>query len=384
MASGESFLCLVQSMIWRRAPGRGDDMERKRILTGDRPTGKLHLGHYVGSLANRLRLQDQYECFFIVADLHTLTTKPEREAIAQLGQNIHDVVLDYLAAGIDPAKSTIYLQSAIPSIYEMNLFFEMLVTVPRLQRVPSIKDMAQAANLNEESLPFGLLGYPVLQAADILMPRAHLVPVGRDNEAHVEITREIARRFNYLYGEVFPVPDVLISEVPSLVGTDGQAKMSKSLDNAIYLSDDAATVRRKVMGMFTDPNRVRADIPGRVEGNPVFIYHDVFNPDRAQIEGFKARYREGRIGDVEVKEALARALNAFLDPIRERRAYFEAQPGMVERVLYEGTLRTSKEAEQTVALMRKAMGLTSIWNRISRKGRQAIERETQAEPSAQG
>ncbi len=359
-------------------------MERKRILTGDRPTGKLHLGHYVGSLANRLRLQDQYECFFIVADLHTLTTKPEREAIAQLGQNIHDVVLDYLAAGIDPAKSTIYLQSAIPSIYEMNLFFEMLVTVPRLQRVPSIKDMAQAANLNEESLPFGLLGYPVLQAADILMPRAHLVPVGRDNEAHVEITREIARRFNYLYGEVFPVPDVLISEVPSLVGTDGQAKMSKSLDNAIYLSDDAATVRRKVMGMFTDPNRVRADIPGRVEGNPVFIYHDVFNPDRAQIEGFKARYREGRIGDVEVKEALARALNAFLDPIRERRAYFEAQPGMVERVLYEGTLRTSKEAEQTVALMRKAMGLTSIWNRISRKGRQAIERETQAEPSAQG
>jgi tryptophanyl-tRNA synthetase len=357
-------------------------MERKRILTGDRPTGKLHLGHYVGSLVNRLRLQDEYECFFIVADLHTLTTKPEKSAIDQLGQNIHDVVLDYLSAGIDPDKSTIYLQSAIPSIYQMNLFFEMLVTVPRLQRVPSIKDMAAAANLNEESLPFGLLGYPVLQASDILMPRAHLVPVGRDNEAHVEITREIARRFNYLYGEVFPVPQVLISDVPSLVGTDGQAKMSKSLDNAIYLSDDAATVNRKVRGMYTDPNRVRADIPGRVEGNPVFIYHDVFNPNREQIEDFKTRYREGRIGDVEVKTALAKALNDFLDPIRERRAYFEAKTGMVERVLYEGTLRTSQEAEQTVAMMRKAMGLTSIWNRISRKGRQAIEREAKAETPA--
>lgn len=357
-------------------------MEKKRILTGDRPTGKLHLGHYVGSVANRLRLQDEYECFFIVADLHTLTTKPEKENIAQLGQNIHDVVLDYLAAGIDPVKCTIYLQSAIPSIFEMNLFFEMLVTAPRLQRVPSIKEMAQAANLNEESLPFGLLGYPVLQAADILMPRAHLVPVGRDNEAHVEVTREIARRFNYLYGEVFPVPDVLVSDVPSLVGTDGQAKMSKSLDNAIYLSDDSAAVRRKVMSMYTDPNRVRADIPGRVEGNPVFIYHDVFNPDRQQVEEFKERYRQGRIGDVEIKEALAKAINAFLDPIRERRAHFEAQSGMVERVLYEGTLRTRKEAEQTVALMRQAMGMSSIWNRISRKGRQAIEREAQAETTA--
>ncbi|NLX44089.1 MAG: tryptophan--tRNA ligase [Chloroflexi bacterium] len=353
-------------------------MEKKRILTGDRPTGKLHLGHYVGSLANRVRLQDAYECFFIVADLHTLTTKPDRESIEALRTNVQNVVLDYLAAGIDPAKSTIYLQSAIPAIYEINLFFEMLITVPRLQRVPSIKDMAAAANLNEESLPFGLLGYPVLQAADILMPRAHLVPVGRDNEAHVEVTREIARRFNYLYGEVFPVPDVLVSEVPSLVGTDGQAKMSKSLDNAIYLSDDAATVRRKVNGMYTDPNRVRADVPGRVEGNPVFIYHDNFNPNKAQIEDFKTRYREGRIGDVEVKQALAEAINAFLDPMRERRARFEAQSGLVERVIYEGTQRVAREAEETVTLMKKAMGLSGIWNRISRRARQAIDREAKA------
>jgi len=353
-------------------------MEKKRILTGDRPTGKLHLGHYVGSLANRVRLQDTYDCLFIIADLHTLTTRPDKESIAGLGDNIHNVVLDYLAAGIDPARSTIYLQSAVPAVYEMNLFFEMLITVPRLQRVPSIKEMAQAANLNEETLPFGLLGYPVLQAADILMPRAHLVPVGKDNEAHVEVTREIARRFNYLYGEVFPVPEVLVSEVPSLVGTDGQAKMSKSLDNAIYLSDDAATVRRKVFGMYTDPNRIRADIPGRVEGNPVFIYHDIFNPNKAQVEEFKVRYQEGRIGDVEVKEALAQALNAFLEPMRERRARFEAETGLVERVIYEGTQRATREAEETLLLMKKAMGLTGIWNRISRKARQAIERESKA------
>jgi len=350
-------------------------MTKKRILTGDRPTGKLHLGHYVGSLANRVRLQDEYECFFIIADLHTLTTRPEKEHIDALRENVHAVVLDYLACGIDPVKSVIYLQSAVPAVYEMNLFFEMLVTLPRLQRVPSIKEMAKAANLNDETLPFGLLGYPVLQAADILMPRAHLVPVGKDNEAHVEITREIARRFNYLYGEVLPVPDVMIGEVPSLVGTDGQAKMSKSLGNAIYLSDDAATVHKKVFGMYTDPNRVSSDVPGKVEGNPVFIYHDVFNPNKAEVEDLKARYREGKVGDVEVKEKLAAALNAFLDPIRERRAQYEGTKGLVERVIYEGTQRAAHEGEETVMAMKKAMGLTGLWNRISRKAREAIEEE---------
>jgi tryptophanyl-tRNA synthetase len=353
-------------------------MTKKRILTGDRPTGKLHLGHYVGSLANRVRLQDEYECFFIVADLHTLTTRPEKEHIEELRQNVYDVVLDYLAAGIDPAKSVIYLQSAVPAVYEMNLLFEMLVTLPRLQRLPSIKDMARAANLSDETLPFGLVGYPVLQAADILMPRAHLVPVGKDNEAHVEITREIAKRFNYLYGEVFPIPEVMVGDVPTLVGTDGQAKMSKSLGNAIYLSDDPKTVEKKVFAMYTDPNRIRADIPGTVEGNPVFIYHDIFNPNKAEVEDLKARYRQGKVGDVEVKEKLALALNRFLDPLRERRAHYEAQSGLVERVIYEGTLRASKEGEETVLLMRKAMGLAGLWNRISRKGREAIERAQKA------
>jgi len=348
-------------------------MTNKRILTGDRPTGKLHLGHYVGSLANRVRLQDEYECFFIVADLHTLTTKPEKEYIGELGKNVRDMVLDYLAVGIDPEKSTIYLQSAIPAVYQINLIFEMMVTLPRLQRLPSIKDMAKAAHFEEDTLPFGLVGYPVLQAADIITPRANLVPVGKDNVAHVEITREIARRFNYLYGEVLPIPDVLVGEVPTLVGTDGQAKMSKSLGNAIMLSDDAKTVRKRVFSMYTDPNRTSADIPGTVEGNPVFVYHDVFNPDKAEVEDLKTRYREGRVGDVEVKEKLVVAINNFLDPIRERREYYAGQNGLIERLIYEGTMRTSEEAEITIKEMRKAMGLTTLWNGISRKARKAIE-----------
>jgi tryptophanyl-tRNA synthetase len=215
--------------------------------------------------------------------------------------------------------------------------------------------MAQDAKL--EVLPFGLLGYPVLQAADILLPRAHLVPVGKDNEAHVEVTREIARRFNRLYGEVFPLPELLLGEVPTLVGTDGQTKMSKSLGNAIYLSDDGETVNRKVMSMYTDPQRVRADIPGRVEGNPVFIYHDAFNPDVEEVNDLKERYRQGKVGDVEVKRKLARAINDFLEPLRERRAGYEAQPGMVDDILIEGTRRARGIAGETMDRVYEAMGL---------------------------
>jgi len=329
--------------------------KKRRILTGDRPTGKMHLGHYVGSLKNRVRLQDEYECFFIIADLHTLTTRPDRAAIAEIHNNVGEMLLDYFAVGIDPEKSTVFLQSAVPETYELNLIFEMLVTVPRLERIPSLKEMAQAAHL--ERMPFGLLGYPVLQAADILLPRAHLVPVGKDNEAHVEVSREIARRFNNLYGEVFPLPEAMIGEVPTLVGTDGQAKMSKSLGNAIFLSDDPKTVEEKVRGMYTDPKRVRADIPGRVEGNPVFIYHDIFNPDREEVEDLKERYRKGKVGDVEGKQKLARAINNFLEPIRERRARLERNPEKVEAYLIEGTRRMRNEAAETMALVREAMGL---------------------------
>lgn len=344
-------------------------MERKRILTGDRPTGRLHIGHYVGSLANRVKLQAEYECHFIIADLHTLTTRPEKSAIEEITSNAREMVIDYLAAGIDPASNVIYLQSAVVETYELNLLFEMMVTVPRLQRLPSLKDMARNANLTE--MPFGLLGYPVLQTADILAPRAHLVPVGKDNEAHVELSREIARRFNYLYGEVFPLPDALIGEVPTLVGTDGNGKMSKSLGNAILLSDDAKTVEKKVAGMYTDPKRIRADIPGTVEGNPVFIYHDVFNTNKAEVDDLKERYRAGTVGDVEVKQKLSVALNAFLEPIRERRAEIESRKGFVDEVIYDGTMRMREIARATVMAAKKAMGLAGVWNKISRKAEDA-------------
>jgi tryptophanyl-tRNA synthetase len=354
-------------------------MERKRILTGDRPTGKLHLGHYVGSLQNRVKLQEEYDCFFIIADLHMLTTKPDADAIAQIGQNARDMVLDYIACGIDPSKSKIYLQSAVHEVYEMSLIFNMLVSVPRLNRMPSLKDMAKAANFNE--MPFGLLGYPILQAADILMPRANLVPVGKDNEAHVELTREIARRFNSMYGEVFPIPDVMVGDVPTLVGTDGDAKMSKSLGNAIMLSDDHKTVIKKVRGMYTDPNRISADIPGKVEGNPVFIYHDIFNPNKTEVQDLKERYQLGKVGDVEVKDKLAAAINNFLDPFRERRALYENKPGFVEEVIFDGTMAAREEARQTLSEMKKAMGLTGVWNSISRKAEKT--RKNREKESAQ-
>lgn len=337
--------------------------KRKRILTGDRTTGKLHLGHYVGSHRHRLALQDEYECFFLLADLHMLTTKPDKEAIEQSAENARIIVMDHLAIGIDPAKVTFCLQSAIHETYELQLLISSLVTVERLQQLPTIKDMANAAGF--EQIPYNLLGYPVLQSADIMLPRAHLVPVGKDNESHVELTRQIARRFNNAYGEVFPLPEPYVVG-GTLPGTDGNAKMGKSLGNAIYLSDDAATVRKRVNSMYTDPNRVSADVPGRVEGNPVFAYHDHFNPNKAEVEELKERYRTGRVGDVEVKDKLIIALENFFEPTRERRAYYTAQTGYVDELIYEGTLRAREEARATIIETKKAMGLTGVWNKISR------------------
>jgi tryptophanyl-tRNA synthetase len=328
---------------------------RPRLLTGDRPTGRLHLGHYVGSLANRVRLQHQYESFFIIADLHTLTTKPEPQYIKEIPLYVRETVLDYLSVGIDPQVSTIFVQSAIPETYQLNLLFEMLVTVPRLERMPTLKDMARDANI--DSMPFGLLGYPVLQAVDILLPRAQVVPVGRDNLSHVELARELARHFNNLYGEVFPEPEPIVGDVPLLVGTDGQSKMSKSLGNAIYLSDDAKTVEEKVRGMYTDPKRLRATDPGTVEGNPVFIYHDAFNPSKAEVDDLKERYRQGKVGDVEVKAKLAKAINDFLEPFRERRAYFLAHPTIPRDVLANGILHMQAEAKETMDMVRSITGL---------------------------
>ena len=337
--------------------------DKKRLLTGDRPTGKLHLGHLVGSINNRVRLQHKYESFFLIADLHMLTTKNSPEDIAQVDKNAHDMILDQIAAGIEPDMVTFYMQSAIPEIHEMYTLFQSLVTVSRLERLPSLKDMARDAGIE---MPFALLGYPVLQAADILCVRGELVPVGKDNIAHVEITREIARRFNFLYGETLPVPDGLLGEVPTLVGTDGQAKMSKSLNNTIYLSDSPDEVRKKVRGMYTDPKRISADVPGTVEGNPVFIYHDAFNPNKEEVEDLETRYRAGKVGDVEVKDKLAVAINNLLAPMHERRAQYE-ETGLVEEIIYNGTQIAQKETQATLFMMKKAMGLTGVWNRMRRK-----------------
>ncbi|HZS02609.1 MAG TPA: tryptophan--tRNA ligase [Chloroflexota bacterium] len=324
-----------------------------RILTGDRPTGKLHLGHWVGTLQNRVRLQHEYECFFIVADYHILTTRLDN--LGEIETNIREMVLDYLAAGIDPERSTIYLQSLVPQVCELHLLFSMLTTVPRLQRVPSLKEVMRSLHI--ETASYGLLGYPVLQAADILMVRANLVPVGKDQASHLELTREIARRFNDLYGEVLPIPETLIGDVPTLVGTDGKAKMSKSLNNTIYLSDDAKAVERRVMSMYTDPTRIHATDPGHVRGNPVFIYHDAFNPDKEEVADLKKRYRAGRVGDVEVKRKLAAAINNFLEPFRERRAHYASRPRLVDEILEAGSERARQEAGETLRLVREAMGL---------------------------
>lgn len=343
--------------------------EKKRILTGDRPTGRLHLGHYVGTLKNRIALQDKFDCYFIIADLHTLTTKPQKEYIMELRENIPTLVLDHLACGIDYKKVTFYLQSAVEAVYELNLIFEMLIAMNRLSGLPSIKEMAKNAHLDTENIPFGLIGYPVLQSADILMPRAHCVPVGKDNEAHIELCRDIARRFNIYYGDVFPLPEVLLSDVPTLMGTDGKGKMSKSANNAIFLSDDAKTVEKKVRGMYTDPNRIHAHTPGTVEGNPVFIYHDVFNTNKDEVEDLKTRYKEGKVGDVEVKDKLVVALNLFLDPIRERRKMYEGEKGLIEEIIYDGTERMNEVAKATLKEVRSAMGLSGAWNKISRIAR---------------
>jgi len=329
---------------------------RKRILTGDRPTGKLHLGHFVGTLANRVRLQNEYECFFIIADLHMLTTHFDR--IPDIAENVRELVYDYVSVGIDPEKSTIYLQSLVPEVTELMLIFSMLVTVPRLQRVPTLKEQMQASN--QETASLGLLSYPVLQAADILMVRANLVPVGKDQASHLEVTREIASRFNLLYANVFPIPETLIGEVPTLVGTDGQAKMSKSLNNAIYLSDDEETVRQKVMKMYTDPTRLRATDPGHVEGNPVFQYHDAFNDNKEEVADLKERYVVGKVGDVEVKKKLIEAVNRFLTPIRDRRKEIESRSGKIEEIVRTGSAHAQKEARETLKLVKESMKMNSL------------------------
>lgn len=328
----------------------------ERMLTGDRPTGKLHLGHYVGSLKNRVALQEKYESFFIIADLHMLTTKNSKEDILKSKENAKQLVLDSIACGIDPEKVTFYMQSKIPEINEMYTLFQSLVGVARLERIPSLKEMARDADIE---MPFALLGYPILQAADILCVKANVVPIGKDNLAHVEVTREIAKKFNNKYDEVFPIPEPLLAKeefASTLPGIDGKGKMSKSKDNAIYLSDSAEEVRSKVMKMPTDPNRIRADIPGEVEGNLVFIYHDLFNDNIAEVNDLKERYKSGTVGDIEVKEKLANAINKLLDPMRKRYEEYNNEQKL-EEIINTGSEKVRAIVIQTLDEMKKAMGL---------------------------
>jgi tryptophanyl-tRNA synthetase len=319
-----------------------------------RPTGRLHLGHLVGALNNWTALQDKYECFYFVADWHALTS--EYADTAQITANAYDNVADWIAAGIDPARSTIFVQSLVPEHAELYLLLSMTIPVPWLERVPTYKE--QQETLKDRDLStIGFLGYPLLQTADVTMYDAQFVPVGDDQVAHLELAREAVRRFNNFYGDVLTEPQPILSRVSRLPGLDGGKKMSKSIGNTIHLSDEAETVRKKVMQMYTDPKRVRADVPGTVEGNPVFLYHDAFNPDLGEVEDLKSRYRAGKVGDVEVKTKLARALNAHLDPMRARRAEVLANPSTVRDILHEGSRKARVVAEQTMERVRGAVRL---------------------------
>jgi tryptophanyl-tRNA synthetase len=324
------------------------------LVTGDRPTGRLHLGHLVGSLYNRIKFQHDYQCFFLVADLHMLTTHYDK--IKEVEKNVLEMAIDWLSVGLDPTRSTFYIQSQVPAITELYAILAMLCPVPRAERIPTLKEKIQDMGI-EENYSVGLLGYPILMAADILIFKATKVPVGEDQLSHLELTRELARRFNYLYGQFFPEPEAVVSETSRLVGTDGNRKMSKSLDNCIYLSDDPKTVEKRVRSMYTDPNRIRADIPGNVEGNPVFIYHDAFNKNKEEVEDLKARYRAGKVGDVEVKQKLSRAINELLDPIREKRNYYEKRIDDVRDILRQGTARARAIGGENMEDIISHMGL---------------------------
>ena len=324
----------------------------KRILTGDTPTGKLHLGHFVGTLENRVKLQNEYESFIVLADLHSFTTKADKPQ--EIRESTYQVALDNLSVGIDPTKSHIFVESQIPEIYELAAIFSMLISHNKALRNPTIKDEIISKNLGD-NYSLGFINYPLYQVADILCVNANLIPVGKDQLPHVEVTRDIAEKFNALYGNTFKLPEALVGKVGKLVGTDGNPKMGKSLGNCIYLSDDSKTVIEKVSKMYTDPKRIRATDPGTVKNNPVFVYHDIFNKNSEEVAELKERYQKGTVGDVEVKEKLAIALNEFLDPIRQKRAEYEKNPEQVYEILREGTKITRLEAQKTLEKVREAI-----------------------------
>jgi len=326
---------------------------KARVVSGMRPTGKLHLGHLVGALNNWAPLQDTYDCFYFVADWHALTS--DYADTAAIVPSAYDMVADWIAAGLDPEKSTLFVQSLVPEHAELFLLLSMTVPIPWLERVPTYKE--QMDQLSEKDLStLGFLGYPLLQTADVIIYDAQYVPVGEDQVPHLELSREIVRRFHKFYGDLFVEPRPMLTKFSRLPGLDNR-KMSKSYGNTINLSDDAEVVRKKVMQMYTDPNRVRADVPGTVEGNPVFDYHDAFNPDTAEVDDLKARYRAGKVGDVEVKTKLAKALNAYLEPMRARRADLLATPSALRDVLHEGSRKARAVAEATMDRVRGAVKL---------------------------
>ncbi|MBI2222139.1 MAG: tryptophan--tRNA ligase [Acidobacteria bacterium] len=328
-------------------------MSRPRVVSGMRPTGRLHLGHLVGALRNWATLQDRYDCYYFVADWHALTS--EYADTREIVDNGLDNVADWIAAGIDPTRSVVFVQSLVPEHAELFLLLSMVIPIPWLERVPTYKE--QIDQLADKDLStVGFLAYPLLQTADVVMYNAKYVPVGDDQVPHLELSREVVRRFHNFYGPLFEEPLPLLTPTSRLPGLDNR-KMSKSYGNAINLSDDAETVRKKVMQMYTDPKRIRADIPGTVEGNPVFVYHDAFNPDAAEVEDLKTRYRAGKVGDVEVKTKLARAINAMLEPMRERRAEVLRDPNALRDIIQDGSRRARAVARETMDRVRAAVRL---------------------------
>lgn len=339
----------------------------KIILTGDRPTGRLHIGHYVGSLKRRVELQNSGEfekIFIMIADAQALTDNADNPE--KVRQNIIEVALDYLACGLDPKKSTLFIQSQVPELCELAFYYMNLVTIARLQRNPTVKSEIQMRKF-ENSIPVGFFTYPISQASDITAFKATTVPVGEDQEPMIEQTREIVRKFNSIYGETLVEPEVLLPDNKSclrLPGTDGKAKMSKSLGNCIYLSDEAEDVRKKVMSMYTDPNHIRIEDPGNVEGNTVFTYLDCFCkdeqfakylPDYANLDELKDHYKRGGLGDVKIKKFLNAVLQEELEPIRERRKEFQKDIPYVYQVLKEGSEIAQTTAAQTLAEVKQAM-----------------------------
>ncbi len=325
---------------------------KKRILTGDRPTGPLHLGHYAGSLKARVEFQDEYDEYVLIADVQALTDNFEHPE--KVRKNVMEVALDYLSVGIDPKKATIVLQSLIPEIAELTVYFLNLTTISRLQQNPTVKSEIKEKGF-EKSVPAGFLMYPVSQAADIAAFGAHFVPVGEDQLPMIEQAREIVRKFNRLYGKTLIEPKEILSDFSRLPGIDGKAKMSKSLGNVINLSDSPEAVRKQVMKMYTDPTRIRATDPGHIEGNVVFIYHDAFNPNKNEVAEMKEKYKKGKISDVEVKEKLSETLNDFLEPIRKKRKEYEKDLSEVQNIIVKGVEKGREIAAQTLSKVRRAM-----------------------------